>query len=238
MTNQFDAYVKNTKTKVAIRLLIAVLLIALVTVLCIFFNPILIIALFFSIFIFFMLLYTNRENHREEKYHFKMDVNANIYYPILLDEEYLEKLTFELNKDVDYPKNINHIVKYVQYMIDNHCMIFIEKNFSLDELLSQLNQLMSNNHIVFKLKKSDITKRDTDIIKCRRGAQVQTDLNDLASIRSILEPNGLELVLFFAPYDGFSKFARIDGYILSIIPISKVDTLKKNQIALANRYHK
>ena len=50
-----------------------------------------------------------------------------------------------------------------------------------------------------------------------------------------MESNHLELITFFAPNDGFSKLARIDGYVLTVVPINKLETLKKYQIELANK---
>ena len=76
---------------------------------------------------------------------------------------------------------------------------------------------------------------DDEIISLRRKDNIINDLHDLAIIRSILESNHLELITFFAPNDGFSKLARIDGYVLTVVPINKLETLKKYQIELANK---
>lgn len=86
------------------------------------------------------------------------------------------------------------------------------------------------NDIKFKIDINDILNNDNEIIKSRRKDNINTDFYDLAQIRLILEKKQLELIRFFAPNDGFSKLARIEDYILSIIPLSKLEILKKLQI--------
>ena len=96
---------------------------------------------------------------------------------------------------------------------------------------------MYHQNIDYSLDINEIIKTDDEIISLRRKNNIINDFHDLAIIRTILESNKLELIKFFAPNDGFSKLVRIGGHLLAVVPINKVETLKKYQIELANKFN-
>lgn len=235
MNNKFASFVKKSKTKVMLILSLGVLIIFLVTFLSIKLNPFIIVPCFFAIFIIIVSANTNKERKQMAKYNLGVDVDSNIYIPLVLDIEYLNKLSHELNDKIEISNGTNNLVNYVQYMIDNNQMIFVEKKFKLDTIVDLINNLMKAKNINLIIDKNDILKNDDEVLKLRRKDNITTDFHDLSCIRAILEANQLELIRFFAPYDGFSKLARIDGYVLSVVPLTKVDTLKKLQLELSNK---
>ena len=235
MNNKFASFVKKSKTKVILKLSFLVLIIALVTFLIIKTNPFIIIPCFFALVIIVIFANTNKERKQMVKYNLGIDIDPNIYIPLVLDIDYLKKLSNELNDKMQISNDTNNLVDYVQYMIDNNQMIFIEKNFKLDTVVDLINNLMKVKNIDLIIDKDDILKNDDEVIKLRRKDKITTDFHDLACIRTILEANQLELVRFFAPYDGFSKLAGIDGYILSVVALPKVNTLKKTYLEFSNK---
>ena len=234
MNNKFSDFVKKSKVSALSKLIgfflavIIVVLIAFATI------PILVIPCSLVLVGIVFYITTDKKRKQVVKYQLGVDVDNNIYIPLVLDNEYLKKISTELNNAKDLP-NFDSLVNYVQYMIDNNHMIFVEKKFKLDDIVNLINNLMENQNINCSIDKNDITQNDDEIIKLRRKDNIINDFHDLAIIRSILEKNQLELIRFFAPNDGFSKLARIDGYVLAVIPITKVETLKKYQIELANK---
>lgn len=232
MNNKFDIFVKKTENKVKLRLLYATLIIALLVIVKVIFkiDSIIFVPIIVIVFTIIMIITTRKEKKTVVKYGMGMDVDSNIYVPLMLNSEYLAKLSNELSNKIEIPSNIDNLVNYVQCMINNNQMIFVEKKFKLNTIVDLINNMMQMNDIKFKIDINDILNNDNEIIKSRRKDNINTDFYDLAQIRSILEKNQLELIRFFAPNDGFSKLARIDGYILSIIPLSKLEILKKLQI--------
>ena len=232
MNNKFDIFVKKTENKVKFRLLSIILLITFFIIIEVVFkiDSIIFVPIVIIIFTIIMIITTKKEKKTVVKYGMGMDVDSNIYIPLMLNTEYLTKLSNELSNKINIPSDFENLVNYVQYMINNNQMIFVEKKFKLNTIVDLVNNIMQLKDIKFKIDINEILNNDNEIIKSRRKDYINTDFYDLAQIRSILEKNQLELIRFFAPNDGFSKLARIDGYILSVIPLSKLETLKKLQI--------
>lgn len=234
MNNKFSDFVKKSKVIALSKLIGFFLAVLIVVLIAMATKPIIVIPCFFvSVGIIFYIT-TDKEVKQIGKYRLGVDVDNNIYIPLVLDNDYLKKVSSEFNNSVEVPNNIDSLVSYVQYMIDNNQMIFVQKKFKLDNIVNLLNNLMEHQNINYSIDKNDIIKTDDEVISLRRKDNIINDLHDLAIIRSILESNQLELIIFFAPNDGFSKLVGIDGYVLTVIPINKLETLKKYQIELAN----
>ena len=235
MNNKFSDFVKKSKVSTLSKLIgffltvIIVVLIAFATI------PILVIPCSLILVGIVFYITTDKERKQVVKYRLGVDVDNNLYIPLVLDNDYLKKISSEFNNSLEVPNNIDSLVSYVQYMIDNNQMIFVQKKFKLEDIINLLNNLMQHQNINYSIDKNDIIKTDDEIINLRRKDNIINDLHDLAIIRSILESNQLELIRFFASNDEFSKLARIDGYILAVVPINKVETLRKYQIELANK---
>lgn len=235
MNNKFSDFVKKAKVSVLSKLIGFFLLVIIVVLIALATKLIIVIPCFFVLIGIVFYITTNKERKQVVKYRLGIDVNNNIYIPLVLDSDYLKKVSSEFNNSVEMSNNIDNLVSYVQYMIDNNQMIFVQKKFKLDDIVNLLNNLLQHQNINYTIDKNDIIKIDDEIVSLRRKDNIINDLHDLAIIRSILEKNQLELITFFAPNEGFSKLAKIDGYVLAVIPINKLETLKKYQIELANK---
>lgn len=235
MNNRFSDFVKKSIISTLAKLIGFFLLVIIVVLIACTTIPFVVIPCFLILVGIIFYISDNKERKKISKYKLGTDIDNNIYIPLVLDVDYLKKVSSEFNNKIEIPNNFDNLVDYVQFMIDNNQIIFVEKNFKLDDIVSLLNNLMKNKNINYSIDKNDIIKTDDEIIKLRRKDSIINDFHDLAIIRSILESNKLELIRFFAPNDGFSKVARIDGYILGIVTINKVETLKKHQIELANK---
>lgn len=235
MNNNFTSFVRKSKILALSKLLGSLLLITVLVLIGYATIPLLV---FPSIFIFFgivIYIFANKERKQIIKYKLGVDIDNNIYIPLVFDINYLKKLSNEIDNKKELACNIENLVSYVQYMIDTNQMIFVKKKFELDDVVSLINHLMKEQNINFVLNKNDIIKNDDEIIKLRREDKIINDIYDLAKIRSILEDYKLELLCFFAPNNGFSKLAIINGYILSVVPMSKVETFRKYQVDLSNK---
>lgn len=235
MNNKFSDFVKKSKVSVLSKLIGFFLLVVIVVLIAYATIPIVVIPCSLVLVGIIFYITTDKERKQTIKYRLGVDVDNNIYIPLVLDNDYLKKVSSEFNNAIEIPNNFDSLVSYVQYMIDNNQMIFVKKKFKLDDIVNLINNLMKNQNINYSIDKNDITKNDDEIIKLRRKDNIINDFHDLAIIRAILESNQLELIRFYAPNDGFSKTARIDGYVLTVVPITKVETLKKFQIELANK---
>ncbi len=234
MNNKFTNFVKKAKIKVISRLLGFFLLVCIVVLIGFLTNHYIVNSCFFLLFIIVISISTKKDRLRKEKYKLNMDVDSNIYIPLVLDNDYLNKISKEINNYINLPQ-FDNLVNYVQYMIDNKHMVFLEKNFKLNEAINLINDLLMKQNYNCKININDILNNDNEIFKLRRKDKINCDYHDLALIRSLLEENNLELICFFSPNDGFSKLARIDGYILTIVSLENVDSLKKIQIELQNK---
>ena len=235
MNNKFSDFVKKSKISTLSKLIGLFLLVIIVVLIAFVTKPIIIIPCFFVLVVIVFSITTNKERKQNIKYRLGIDIDNNIYIPLVLDSDYLNKVSSEFNNPVEVPNNIDSLVSYVQYMIDNNQMIFVQKKFKLDDIVNLLNNLMQHQNLNYSIDKNDIIKTDDEIISLRRKDNIINDIHDLAIIRSILEHNQLELITFFAPKDGFSKLARIDGYVLTVVSINKFEALKKHQIELLNK---
>ena len=235
MNNKFSDYVKKTKIKVLMRLVLFILLVTIAVVIRYMTNNFLVIPgclVLFGVVVYFM---TDKERNQKLKYKLRGDEPNTVYIPLTLDNEYLKNISNGLNSNITLPNSFDNLVSYVQYMIDNNQMIFVTKKFKLDDIVNLLNNLMRSRNINYSLNVDDITANDNDIIKLRRKDNVMNDAEDLNMIRYLLEQNGLDLICFFALDGGFSKLVRVEGYILTIVPINKVSDLKKYQIKSMNK---
>ena len=59
------------------------------------------------------------------------------------------------------------------------------------------------------------------MIKEKRKKFINNDLNDLAIIKEILQKSGISLIVLVPENEGFSKIARIDGYLLTVVSSDK-----------------
>jgi len=235
MNNKFSDFVKKTKIKVALRLIVFTILVVGISLILYKIKSVLLFICLLFVGVIISGILADKERKKVLKYKIGTDVDNNFYIPLVLDNDYLNNISSQFNTPIEVPGNINSLVNYVQYMIDNNQMIFVQKNFKLDDIIDSLNYLMQYQKFTYKLNKDDIIKNDDETIALRRKDNVSTDFHDLAMIRSILESNHLELACFYAPKDGFSKFARIDGYVLAVVSIEKVDQIKKYRVELANK---
>lgn len=235
MNNKFSDFVKKSKISVLSKLIGFFLLVVIVVLIAYATIPIIVVPCSLVLIGIIFYITTDKERKQAIKYRLDVDIDNNVYIPLVLDNDYLKKVSSEFNNAIEIPNSFDNLVSYVQCMIDNNQMIFVEKKFKLDDIVNLINNLMKYQNINYSIDKNDITKNDDEIIKLRRKDNIINDFHDLAVIRAILESNQLELIRFYAPNDGFSKMARIDGYVLTVVPITKVETLKKYQIELANK---
>ncbi len=234
MNNRFIDYVKKMEFIVSIRLLtLGILLLSVIIILILtrapfFLKP-------FAVFFFgiLFLLFHYKKRKKEIKYDLDSVVNNNIYIPLVLDNEYLRKISCEFNNSVNLTYSFKNLADYVQFMIDNNQMIFLEEGFKLEDLIELINKLIHEQKFDLVIDKNDITKEDDDIIKLRRKDKVANDLRDLNIIKYILEDNQLELICFYSPFEEYSSIARIDGYVLGVFDLSKLETLKQYKYDLA-----
>ena len=231
MNNKFSRYVTRsiiiTWSKVIGLFLapIIAILLSLITK-----NPIFFLAYFILMFILIGFS-TKKKEKQTNKYKLGKYPDNNIYVPLVLVNDYLKNVSSEFNNPVELPDNINSLVSYVQYMIDNNQMIFVTDKFKLDDIVNLLNNLMKHQNIDYSINKKDIIKNDDEIIKLRRKDNIETDFYDLAAIRSILESNQLKLITFYAD-DEFSKATIVHGYILAIVPSDRLTQIRKHWAAL------
>lgn len=235
MNNKFSDFVKKSKILVLSKLIGLFLFVLIIVLIAYATKPIIVIPCYLVLIDIIFCITANKERKQAVKYRLGADVDNIVYIPLVLDNDYLKKISSEFNNAIEIPNGFDNLVSYVQYMIDNNQMIFVEKKFKLDDIVNLINNLMKYQNINYSIDKNDITKNDDEIIKLRRKDNIINDFHDLTVIRAVLESNQLELIRFYAPNDGFSKIARIDGYVLTVVPITKVETLKKYQIELANK---
>ena len=225
--NRFDKYVKSKIFFVARNSCLILLFMVLITVAVCFFNIFLVYGVMIAFFITLFSIMAKKNAKKEEKYSLGKDIDVNLYIPLYWDKEYLTELTEILKSNITIPNDINSLVDYVQFMINNNQMIFIDDKFKIENLTKLLNNLMDYRKLNCKINMEDITKNDTDVMSARRRDNIGTEINDLAAIRKLLEEQNLELVKFFAPKEGFSKIARIDGNILSVVQLSELEKMRK-----------
>ena len=237
MNNRFSDFVRKSTIIVILRILAFLIIPSTVVIFGYITKRYLIIVGFLVIVCIVFAFMNNNNRKRALKYGLGNVVDSSIYIPLMFDKEYLKVISSELNYNTEIPSNINNLVSYVQYMIDNNKMIFVERKFKLDDIINLLNTLMQSNNINFTLSKDDIMAYDDEIVKLRRKDNIINDLHDLSIIRSILEKNQLEIISFFSPYGELSQTVRLQGYILAVVPINRVETLKKHQIDMAQKHN-
>lgn len=227
MNNKYKQYVKNSERKVKLRLMFFLLLIFVFSMIEAVWaiDTLILVPIVVSVFTLVMYIVIKKNQKTTIKYKLESDIFTNIRYPLYANVEYLGRLTYELNSELKIPEHLNDLIDYIQFMIDNKQMIFIEPKFKINEAVNVLNEVLAQYNI--KLNVNDILQRDTEIIKERRKNNIETDYNDLAVIRSLLLQNNLELVSFYNNHGDISKFSRIEGYLLAVIPISKMDNIVK-----------
>ncbi len=237
MNNKFSDFEKKSKIVVLLKVIgffllpVIVLLIAYVT------RAFVVIPCFLILVGIVFYITTDKEKKQAVKYELGIDADNNIYIPLVLDNDYLQKVSSVFDNVKEIPNSFDSLVGYVQYMIDNNRMIFVKEKFKLDDIVNLINNLMKHQNINYSIDKNDIIKNDNEIIKLRRKDNIINDFHDLTVIKAILESNQLELISFFALNDDFSKTAMINGYILAVVPINKVEILKKYQIELESKFN-
>ena len=105
-----------------------------------------------------MSITTNNETKQIIKYNLGSDINSNIYIPLVYDMEYLNKVSKELNDKIEIPNNIDNLVNYVQYMIDNNQMIFVETRFKLNNIVNLINNILKAQNNNLQIDINDILR--------------------------------------------------------------------------------
>lgn len=221
MKNTFKNHIRKTESKLIMKLLLIVLFI-LALVLIYLFSGIpyaLISFLISAIFYIIFTLMQKKEDKIMEKY--GISINTNTYIGLKSNHEFLLKLCNILEVPFILPKTKKPLVEYIDYLINKNKMIFINKNFKLDNVITLINEFLKNNNYDLFININDILIKDTYLIREKREKNINNDLNDFSSINEILENNGYELIIFYARNEEFSKLARIDGYIITIATTNK-----------------
>lgn len=227
MNNNFKKYIKSAEKKVDKSTLFIGLFAGIFAALNLSgFSLIIVFPLMIIIIAVYFVITAKKENKKIIDYDLGMDIDNNIYIPLTYNDVYLKEIDFVLDND-DVLDKCKNLIDYIQIEIEEKNIVFLERDFDLKETIFLLNELLKHKKKNYKLKYDDIVKDDDEVIKKRRKDNVSTALYDLAKIRYYLERNGLELVNFYAPSTELSKKARIDGFLLTIVEIEKVEELYK-----------
>ena len=227
MSNKYRDYVKSSERKVILKLIgISLLILAFVMVQVVWsIDNIIMVPIIIVAFVLIMYIATRKNKKAAIKYKLRSDIFTIVRYPLYDSRDYLSKLTYVLNNELKLPEQFNSLIDYIEFMIDNKQMIFLPPKFKINDAVNMLNEILAQYNV--KLDANDILQRDTEVIKERRKNNIQTECNDLSIIRVLLQKDNLELVSFYNNLGNISKLASIGGYLLAVIPISKMDDVIK-----------
>ena len=221
MNNDFKRYVKRSEKKVLFRLILVLFFVVVLVFLYAFsgINDLLLTWIISAIFYVIFSATTRKEKKNQKKY--GIDVDRNSYVVLKNDRDFLKRFSDILEVDINLEEFNNSLVDYVQSLIDKNQIVFIEKNFKLKELVDSINNLLLYRRYNKLVSVYEILQYDNDLIKEKRQNSINNDFNDLAIVREILEESGIELITLVPENEGFSKIARIDGYLLTVVSRDK-----------------
>lgn len=221
MNKNFKRYVRHTEKKVLFRLILILLFVIVLVFLYAFsgINDTILTWCILAIFYVIFSITTKKEKKNQKKY--GVDVDRNSYVVLKNNRNFLEMFSHILEVDINLNDFNNSLVDYVQSLIDKNQVVFVEKNFKLREVVDSINSLLLYRRYNKLVSIYEILQYDNELIKDKRKNSINNDFNDLAVIGEILESSGLELVTLTPENEGFSKIARIDGYLLTVVSSDK-----------------
>lgn len=211
-------------------------LISISTVVIILIYPVLIVGIILVVLILGIIeSFREKKAHKEEVAYYGLDVSYNdnpdnfvTYFPKEEKENLIalvklisnDKITnydfvttYIENKDSDY-EAFNDFIDELALK----CIVEIDWKEELEDVVGVINILCKNLGYNVSLTESDITTKDDEQIKNRRKDNVITAYHDLNVIADILRTQGYEMI---------GLWSDADTYIISIIPISKIEEMKK-----------
>lgn len=226
MNKNFKKHVKDTEKRMLLKTIFLILIFIGIVLLYVFsgidYGAI---SFFLSCFFYvFFSITTKKERNDKKKY--GVDVDRNVYLYLKDDVNKLKSVCDVLEVDFDSFKYNGSLLDFVQMLIDRNQVIFLKKNFDLNEAINTINKLLMYRRCSILLNIYEVLERDNELIKEKRKTKVNNDLNDLATIGNILGKSGIRLVTIYSENDVFSKFARIDGYLLTVVFIDNEDKEK------------
>lgn len=226
MNKNFKKHVKDTEKRMLLKTIFLILIFIGIVLLYVFSGiDYSVISFFLSCFFYvFFSITTKKERNDKKKY--GVDVDRNVYLYLKDDVNKLKSVCDVLEVDFDSFKYNGSLLDFVQMLIDRNQVIFLKKNFDLNEAINTINKLLMYRRCSILLNIYEVLERDNELIKEKRKTKVNNDLNDLATIGDILGKSGIRLVTIYSENDVFSKFARIDGYLLTVVFIDNEDKEK------------
>lgn len=226
MNKNFKKHVKDTEKRMLLKTIFLILIFIGIVLLYVFSGiDYGVISFFLSCFFYvFFSITTKKERNDKKKY--GVDVDRNVYLYLKDDVNKLKSVCDVLEVDFDSFKYNGSLLDFVQMLIDRNQVIFLKKNFDLNEAINTINKLLMYRRCSILLNIYEVLERDNELIKEKRKTKVNNDLNDLATIGDILGKSGIRLVTIYSENDVFSKFARIDGYLLTVVFIDNEDKEK------------
>ena len=226
MNKNFKKHVKDTEKRMLLKTIFLILIFIGIVLLYVFSGiDYGVISFFLSCFFYvFFSITTKKERNDKKKY--GVDVDRNVYLYLKDDVSKLKSVCDVLEVDFDSFKYNGSLLDFVQMLIDRNQVIFLKKNFDLNEAINTINKLLMYRRCSIVLNIYEVLERDNELIKEKRKTKVNNDLNDLATIGDILGSSGIRLVTIYSENDVFSKFARIDGYLLTVVFIDNEDKEK------------
>ena len=221
MNKNFKRYVKSKETKVLFRLFLILFFIVLLVFLYTFSGINYTLLTWFILAIFYKIFSITTKKERKNQKKYGVDVDCNNYVVLKNDKQFLEKFSVILETDVNFEGFNKLLVDYTQSLIDKNQVVFIEKNFKLNEVVDSINSLLLYRRYNRLLGIYEILQHDNELIKEKRKKFINNDLNDLAIIKEILQESGISLIVLVPENEGFSKIARIDGYLLTVVSSDK-----------------
>ena len=128
MNNKFSDFVKKSKISTLSKLIGLFLLVIIVVLIAFVTKPIIVIPCFFVLVVIVFSITTNKERKQNIKYRLGIDIDNNIYIPLVLDSDYLNKVSSEFNN------LFANMVDKIKAMIDKKI-----SDVSIDEHLENID---------------------------------------------------------------------------------------------------
>ena len=186
MNKSFKKHVKDTEKRVVVKIIFLILIFIGIVLLYVFSGiDYGVISFFLSCFFYvFFSIITKKERKIKKKY--GVDVDRNAYLYLKNDVSKLKSVCDILEIDFDFSQYNNSLLDFVQTLIDRNQVVFLEKNFNLDECINTINKLLMYRRCSVLLNIYEVLERDSELIKEKRKEKINNDLNDLATIGDIL----------------------------------------------------
>ena len=226
MNKNFKKHVKDTEKRMLLKTIFLILIFIGIVLLYVFSGIDYEVISFFLSCFFYVFFSITTKKKRNDKKKYGVDIDRNVYLYLKDDVSKLKSVCDVLEVDFDSFKYNGSLLDFVQMLIDRNQVIFLKKNFDLNEAINIINKLLMHRRCSIFLNIYEVLERDNELIKEKRKVKVNNDLNDLATIGDILEKSGIRLVIIYSENDVFSKFARIDGYLLTVVFIDNEDKEK------------